>query len=462
MKINLQELATITQGKIISDPVKDFSDWGTDTRKNLNNSLFIALGGPAYDAHNFISQAVKSGATGILVHEWRNEWNEFKNKVSFLQVADTLEALQKWANLYRKKNAPKVVGITGSNGKTSTREFIYQLLQSEFRVHNGESSLNNHWGVPFTLLKMPQDTQIALVEMGMNHAGEIKKLVEIAEPDLVLCTMVGSAHIENFGSQQGIADAKEEIYRFAGKNSQKIFNLDNEFTRKMFQKYPGANFTFSAEDAKALVHLKIISSGPEGLKIKGHLGKISGECLIPVWGEQNLTNIMAAACVALALNVPAEKIWQNFAKCRTIWGRNQIVHLKSGATALFDAYNSNPESMKALLKNTLKVSAPKKIGLFGQMRELGKKSAELHQEIGHEVGLGGFAKIYFFGEDAESFAKGLQTSGCKAELLTQSEFSSAEFQKFLGGLHSGEWLVIKGSRGQQMERLMPFLEPLDF
>ncbi|WP_374033948.1 UDP-N-acetylmuramoyl-tripeptide--D-alanyl-D-alanine ligase [Bdellovibrio bacteriovorus] len=466
--MDLQTIVKVTGAKILSQKETHFSGIGTDTRAQLQGQLFIALKGEAFDAHNFLDKAVESGAAALMVHEENAQTEKLKDKTTILLVPDTLKSLQKLGNWARHESSARIVGITGSNGKTTTKEFTAALVGSAMDVHYNKGSFNNHWGVPFTLLQLPAKKDVAIIEMGMNHAGEITELVHIAEPDVVVCTMVGRAHMEFFGTIEKVAEAKEEIYEASGDQTVRIYNLDNTQTHNMYvkarEKFPKARIlTFSSEDPRADVHLMISSMNMNEISIKGSIGGEAGAARVQVFGAQNLTNLMAAASVGLAVGMTPAQVWAGLPACKTNWGRNQLVHLKSGAQMIFDAYNANPDSMKALIDNMKLLTVPgRKVGVFGQMRELGSASAHLHEELGTWVGQAGFDKVYFIGDDAEAFAKGLNSTGYKNLALIEKDYKESSGQDLAGFLKAGDIAVVKASRGTKLERFVFPCEPLDF
>jgi UDP-N-acetylmuramoyl-tripeptide--D-alanyl-D-alanine ligase len=463
----LDEVAKILNGKILCKFEGSVKGIGTDGRKNLNSQLFIALKGGSFDAHQFLLQAVQAGATALLVQEVPLSQKAVLEKVTVIQVKDTLKALQDMSHWVRKQMKAKILALTGSNGKTSTKEFTAQILSGYKVICYNQGSFNNHWGVPFSLLNLDTVHETAIIEMGMNHKGEIAQLVKIADPDAVVCTMVGRAHIEFFGTQDKIAEAKEEIYLTSNPKSIAIFNLDDPFTRKMYDQcvrnQPNRpKLTFSVNE-KSDVQFQITEATFDGLKIKGFIRGQSGETFIPVFGRQNLTNLMAAASLALAGGLPPEQVWKGLKNCKSHWGRNQKVKLKSGATALFDAYNSNPDSMEALLENIdgLKVVG-KKIGVFGQMKELGDQSQYFHNLIGIKCGNVNFSKIFFYGDDSDSFQNGVKEAGFKGEVHIQKDFSEDLAKKLKASIQPGDIVVFKASRGARLERMLLACDPMDF
>ncbi|UYL09966.1 UDP-N-acetylmuramoyl-tripeptide--D-alanyl-D-alanine ligase [Bdellovibrio sp. SKB1291214] len=466
--MDVQTVLKATGAQVISSFADRFSGIGTDTRADLKDQLFIALKGEAFDAHQFLDKAVAQGATVLMVHEDNAQVQALKSKVTILKVQDTLKALQQLGNWARHQASAQIVAITGSNGKTTTKEFTAALISTAKSVHYNKGSFNNHWGVPFTLLQLDPKKEVAVIEMGMNHAGEITELVNIAEPDVVVCTMVGRAHMEFFGTIEKVAEAKEEIYNAAKKNAIRIYNLDNDQTHNMFvrghDKFPQDKvLTFSSEDPRADIHMMIDSMNMKQLVLKGSIKGVSGQATVEVFGAQNLTNLMAAAALALAVGMTPEQIWNGLPACKTNWGRNQLVHLKSGAQMIFDAYNANPDSMKALLENVQLLSVSgRKVGVFGQMREMGSASAQLHEELGERVGKAGFEKVYFVGDDFDAFTKGLQKSHFSKETLIQKDFSDSAGKDLATFLRDGDIAVVKASRGTKLERFVFPCEPLDF
>lgn len=468
MKWSLAQIAEWTGGKIISSKETEFSEIGTDTRKNLTGQIFIALKGDSFDAHDYLDKAAQSGAAALLVHSLPEKFESLKSQTSIILVNDTLKALQDFAHHYRKSLKAKIIGITGSNGKTTTKEFTAQILSQYKKTHYSQGSFNNHWGVPMTLLSIPQDADFAVVEMGMNHAGEITQLVQIADPDMVVCTMVGTAHLEFFGTQANIAKAKSEIYMESKPETIRIFNQDQDLTFDMMypvaRKFPESRMlSFSQKNTEADVFFKIDELKMKEMKITGIIAAEPGSAVVPVFGEQNLTNLMAAATIAYACKLSPEQIWKALPNCKTAWGRNQFIETQNHAEILFDGYNANPDSMKALLHNVpmLKCTG-KKIGVFGQMKELGEHAPAAHTDIADIAGSSGFSQIYFVGENFSDFKKGIEKSGYKGESFLQSGFSDELGQKLGQSVKSGDIVVIKGSRGAETERFIPFCEPINW
>lgn len=450
---SIEDLAQATQGKVLASPRASFCRVGTDSRSDLSARLFVPLKGENFDAHDFVPQAIEKGAAAILVSQWREAWQPLKSKVSFVQVEDTLQALQALARWWRRRHRFQVLAITGSNGKTSTKEFTHSLMRNHFSVHASHGSFNNHWGVPLTLLAAGPEHTHVIVEMGMNHAGEIWRLCQIAEPDVAVVTTVGRAHIGELGSQAAVAQAKEEIYT-ATPQALHVYNGDNEWTMRMQQRSTGKQIVFSAFKDSVDVHFRAQRLTWEGLDIVGHIRGEKGHCWVHVLGRQNTINLMAASGLALAAGMSPENIWKELALIHDgAWGRNQILPMTNGARILFDGYNANPDSMTALLKNLYEMELTgRKFLIAGDMLELGEFSEKAHEEIGERAASVGFEGVWYIGQHCEAFARGFERVG-RAKLFLQSRDVEAELSKrFLAELKAEDLVAVKASRGMALER----------
>lgn len=467
-EMSLTWIVDATGGEVLSKGADSFTGLGTDTRADLTGQLFVALKGESFDAHDFLTGAATRGAAGLLIHRETPDLQALEGKVTVIKVPDTLRALQAMGRKARRESKAIVIGLTGSNGKTTTKEFTAALIAPFREVHYSKGSFNNHWGVPFSLLQLRPSHDVGVIEMGMNHAGEITELVGIAEPDIVLCTMVGRAHIEYFGSIEKIAEAKEEIYEAAKPKATRIYNLDDPLVFAMYkrgrEKFPAARIlTFSAKDPHADVRLSLKELTMRHLEVEGTIAGEPGVARVPVFGAQNLTNLMAAAAAGLAAGLEPGEVWQGLAHCRTAWGRNQFVKLGSGAEMIFDAYNANPDSMTALLDNMKLVKGSgRRIGVFGQMKELGAQSPELHEEIGRKAAAAGFDEIFFVGTDQQAFGRGLAAGAYAGPVHLAPDFEPGLGEKLAGGLRAGDMVVVKGSRGMKLERFVEPCAPADF
>jgi UDP-N-acetylmuramoyl-tripeptide--D-alanyl-D-alanine ligase len=460
----IEELAQATGGQILSQPVKCFAKVGTDSRADLTGKLFIPLKGDRFDAHDFIDQAVQSGARVLLVHKVPLNFETLAPTVSIVKVGDTMQGLQSLALYWRRKHRYKVLAVTGSNGKTTTKEFTYALLKAHFKVHASKGSLNNHWGVPLSILEAePTHTHLVL-EMGMNHSGELWKLCQIGEPDVAVVTTVGRAHIGELGSQPAIAQAKEEIY-VATPKAVHIFNGDNEWTMRMQTRSHTKQFIFSSFKPKADIHLRAQRSNWDGLDVVGTILGVEGQAQVPILGRHNVINLMAAAGLALGAGLTPEQIWKDFSLIRDAsWGRNQIVPMKNGARVLFDAYNANPDSVQALIKNLYETELKgRKFLVLGDMRELGSFSEQAHEEAGEKAAAINFEGVWYIGEYATAFWKGFEKLRKPTHKFTSPKVDPGIAREFLNLVQEGDLVSLKASRGMELEKVLegwPLAAPL--
>jgi UDP-N-acetylmuramoyl-tripeptide--D-alanyl-D-alanine ligase len=452
------EIAEAT-GAVVRGPLRTVQGVGTDSRSDLAKKLFVALKGDRFDAHDFLNKAIDQGATAVLVHEDRPEFQDLSKRATILLVPDTLVALQQLATFWRRKNAYLVVAITGSNGKTSSKEFAYQLVRNFRPTFASAGSLNNHWGVPISILSAQPSDQVLLLEMGMNHLGEIDLLAKIAEPNIAVVTMVGTSHIGEVGSQESIAKAKEELY-LAAPNALAIFNLDNNWTNRMYERTitDGRTrvLTFGSHNSRCNVALRAERMTVKGLEVVGHIGSVVGQCKVKVFGRQNIVNLMVAASIGLALGMAPELIWQNLSGISSsAWGRNQWLELRNGASVLFDAYNANPDSMTAMLKNIYEIEVNGRLILIlGEMLELGSVSESAHFELGELVGKVNPSVVWFIGEHHADFARGLNQTNYRGFEYLSPTFDQKISQTIKDTLSGQDVIAVKASRGIKLETVL--------
>lgn len=466
MNYQLDFIVKATSGQLLSSPHSQFSGYSTDNRDpNIKDHLFIPLVGDVHDAHQYVSSAITAGATGVIVHQWLAEWDSYKDKVSFIQVEDTLKALQDLARQWRQSFQGKVLALTGSNGKTTTKDFLFQILQNFGSVHSSQGSFNNHWGVPFTLLDTDPSQDFCVVEMGMNHAGEIVQLMKIADPDLVTVTNVGRAHMGNFANGiEGVAAAKEEIYENAKATAQLVFNIDNNWTREMYQKYMDRpSYTYSTKNFSADVYFKVRKKSEKGLEVEGQIGGVLGKTQLQFWGDHNIENLAAAVAMAYIAGCRPEKIWPVLSNCHCGWGRNQWLDTSQGVRILFDGYNANPDSFQQLLTNVQPLfDSHKLVAVFGEMLELGENSEHQHYELGKAASALHWQQCIFIGPSGPAFARGWQAGGGSKNLVILNTYKESLDLDLSSMVDSQSLVIVKGSRGGALERIVERFEPINF
>lgn len=457
----VDEIVKMTNGKLIQKLDSFAYGISTDSRTIQKGDLFIPLKGENFDGHDYISQVAEKGAAAALVSKDLPQ----KVNMTLIKVDDTLQALQDFGHNYRKAYPFKIVGITGSNGKTTTKFFTEKILSKQFKTFASQKSFNNHFGVPLTLLSLKPDTQIGIVEIGMNHAGEISALTKLADPDIALVTTVGRAHLMDFGGIEGIAKEKGDIYRKSRPDTIKVFNLDNDMTEEMYEEFKdkGQSITFSSHEKDVDVHFELKEMTLESLRIEGKIKDVEGEVVVPVFGAHNVTNLMAASGIALAAGMTPESIWSALPSCETVWGRNMLVNLKSQAKLVFDGYNANPDSMKALIENLSQVKTDgKKIVILGDMLEMGEQAEDLHHELGEFVGRKNFDVVWFLGQFSKFFEEGINKVNFQKKLFISNGYEESLAVKVSSMVEPSDIVVMKGSRGAKLEKLVPHFQPINW
>jgi UDP-N-acetylmuramoyl-tripeptide--D-alanyl-D-alanine ligase len=426
-----------------------------DSRNVKEGELFVALKGDRFDGHDFVLDAIKKGAWGALVERTALE-QKFLNLgalKNILPVEDTLYALQEMAHLHRKKFMIPVVGITGSNGKTTTREMLASILKLKGPVLKNEGNLNNHIGVPLTLLKMNDRHWVGVIEMGMSAPGEIDTLTRLAMPTIGVITNIGPAHLEFFGTTDKVAQAKGELLDNLKSEASAVLNADDAHFSILKKKFAGRLITFSiankadvtASNVRQEKEYSDMTITTEGVRINVRLRAV---------GIHNVYNALAATAAALAVGVTIDVVKFGLDDFLPVAGRSEIKKLE-GRTVLADYYNANPASMEAAIKTLVSLkSGMKAIAVIGDMLELGEKSAEAHREIGRTAARNKVDLLITVGEQGTYVEKGALEAGMKAEQVLGA-ISHENAGRLLKQLtHPGDVILIKGSRGMKMEKIL--------
>lgn len=406
----------------------------TDTRKLEKDCIFFALKGDNFDGNKFVQKAVEGGAKWAFTDE-----PEFENS-NIILVPDVLKTLQNLANYHRRKLKCKVIGIGGSNGKTTTKELMYSIFSQQFKTTCTKGNLNNQIGVPLTLLSISDDTEIAIVELGANKAGDIEELCNIAEPDWGLITNIGKEHLEGFESLEGVAKAESELYYFLLKNNGVAFvNSDDEWLHRMAARLKNVVW-YSATDEQADVFCKLVHDFPEIVFQYNNLQITSN-----LTGFYNFENIMAALAVAHIAGVSASNIKLGIELYMPHNKRSQII--KSANTYIFlDAYNANPSSMEKALENFARINYPNKIAILGDMFEMGSYAEQEHENIYTLAKSYNFSKLLVAGEHF-----------CKQAILNGDNCykNAEEINAILLNINLADTAIfVKGSRGMAMEKVL--------
>ena len=406
----------------------------TDTRNIKPGSLFFALKGTNFNANEFAKDAISKGSNYAIIDDEKY----YSDKC--ILVKDVLETLQKLANHHRRQFTIPVIGITGTNGKTTTKELTATVLSKKYNTLFTQGNLNNHIGVPLTLLNLTKEHGMAVIEMGANHVGEIDILCRIAEPDYGIITNIGKAHLEGFGSYEGVIKAKSELYKFIKeKNGELFVNADDELLMKLSD---GVYFTYGTSvnaDIRGIQDSKSFFA-------KGMIEMIDGEEIevsSSLAGSYNFYNILAAACIGYYFEVSPQQIKEAIGEYIPSNNRSQIVK-KGNNTIWVDAYNANPSSMKMAIENFAAFNAPGKILILGDMFELGDESHKEHQAIADLINKFSWEGVYLIGKDFSQVKSSAPIFASVEEFIKW--FSQHPLQNAT--------MLLKGSRGMQMERIL--------
>jgi UDP-N-acetylmuramoyl-tripeptide--D-alanyl-D-alanine ligase len=412
-----------------------------DSRKCAAGSLFFALRGENFDGNRFAATALSAGA-GYAVIDNADYYLDERT----IMVDNTLEALQRLAQTHRKALGLPVIGITGTNGKTTTKELLAATLAVKFNLLYTEGNLNNHIGLPLTLLRLKREHEMAVVEMGASHTGEIAALTEIAQPDYGIVTNVGRAHLEGFGSFENVVKTKSELYDYIRRTNGVAFMRKED---RVLQSIAGEirRATYSTESGEAFVS-GAATAGRPFLSFNWEQYGKTYFVETQLVGSYNVCNAMAAVAVGRYFDIPAESINHAIASYKPSNNRSQLT-VTPYNSLIIDAYNANPDSMKAALDNFASMPASPKAVILGDMKELGSDSQRLHIEIAGEVEAARFDKVFLCGEE---FAKAARDSGLPSYPSAEALLESLR-QSPLKGFH----ILIKGSRGMEMEKVAEVL-----
>ena len=417
----------------------------TDSRTIKPGELFVALRGENFDGHKFVEDVAQKGAAGAIVDlAWQGK---VPDKFAVLRAQDTLDAYQNLAANYRKSLPLKVITITGSNGKTSTKDFAASVLARKFRVTKTEGNFNNHVGLPRTVLEATSEDEVAVWEIGMNHPGEIAALSKIAAPDIAIITNVGIAHIEFMGSREAIAKEKAALAQAVGPDGTVILNADDSFSQKIAAR-TSAKLVFAGTSA-GTVRATEIRQSAEGSEFTILEGAHRCRAQLPVPGLHMVQNAMLAVAAGRVFGLSIEECAAGLVSAPLTKARLQIKQIH-GVQFIDDSYNANPESMKAALRTLVELDADgKRIAVLGEMRELGAETESGHREVGECAAELGVDQLIAIGEGGAIMAQAAQASGLEKSAIVRSTREAAEM---LGDIAApGDLVLIKGSRSARTE-----------
>ena len=447
---------------ITGNPESMVKGLSTDSRIVEDGELFWPIRGTIYDGHDFVLKALDIGASGIVIEkrkwesssEIRNELKKRFNDRFVITVEDTIKALGDFAAWWRRKSDAEVAVITGSAGKTTTKEMAAGILSLKSKTLKNKGNLNNLIGLPLTLLSLNFEHEKAVLEMGMNHAGEIRRLTEIAEPDLGLITNVGMAHLEGVGDLSGVARAKAEMVEQMSPESQVIVNGDDDVLTKTVTALRKDVITFGLDKNRDVYAYGIRNLGLKGTEFRLiHKGG-SFPVRINEPGVQNVLNALAAATICLGFNVPEEDIVAGLGAFTGVKGRFKIIDLPGGNILVDDTYNANPMSLEAALKSVDVIGKGRKIIIgMGEMLELGNASGKAHLKAGKDIA--GLNPEYFIaiGEHAHEMITGARDGGMNKGRTLMAENHENMVKLIKDKMGTGSLILLKGSRGMQLDKV---------
>jgi len=437
---------------------KEIVFWGVsiDSRTLNRGDVFFAIQGPRFDGHCFLNEARERGAAAFVVNASAVQDLDLTAYRNIFPVFDTTQALGRVANYCRNKRPLCSIGVTGSAGKTTTREFCALLLSKQFSVHATSGNLNNQFGLPLTVSRLEDAHQILLSEMGANHAGEIEYLCSIAEPDIGIITNIYPAHLEGFGSLEKICEAKLELAAAVEKrNGTLIVNGDQEMLVSRAKKFKVRLVTFGRKPGNDFRVTDITrKNGSICFQVnQRYFFEIATQALF------NADNFSAAMALAVEMKIPFEKIREASREFRPVTGRFEIRSLGNGIRVVYDAYNANPGAVLRSLESFAELRNGKRrmIAVLGDMKELGPESAELHREVGRSLDRFRLDALVVVGKEAEAFAQGAREKNACGEICHFP--SNGEVSAFLSSfVKEGDMIFLKGSRSMKLEEVMNGLE----
>jgi UDP-N-acetylmuramoyl-tripeptide--D-alanyl-D-alanine ligase len=417
----------------------------TDSRALKPGALFVALRGERFDGHKFVKQAAESGAAGVVVEEAPAELG---GDCAVIRVGDTLLALQRMAAGYRRTLPLKVINVTGSNGKTSTKDYAAAVLAERGVVTKTEGNLNNHIGLPLTILRASEKDEYGVFEIGMNHAGEIAPLARISRPDAGVITNVGVAHIEYLGSREAIAQEKGMLAEAVGAEGFVVLPVDDEFTESIAARTHARLIRAGLEHGD--VYASDVKADSDGSTFTAHARGRTAQGHIAAPGEHMVRNAMLAVAVGLEYGVPLEECMEGLRRATLTKGRLEKKMVR-GICVLDDSYNANPDSMVAALK-TLGQMPGRRIAVLGQMNELGAESEKGHRRAGEVAGREKIDCVITVGGVAAGIAEAAREGGVKHVITTETTAEAGAILRSLA--RNGDTVLIKGSRSVKMETIV--------
>ena len=458
MSITIEEVLRATGGRLLQGEERAFFQGiSTDSRMVGEGELFIALKGPRFDGHHFALKALEKKAGGVVIEEDKTgdiRWNGYRPK-AVIVVKDTLRALGDLARERRRRYRIPVVALTGSNGKTTTKEMISACLETTFPILKTRENLNNLIGLPLTLLNLTEKERVVILEMGMNVPGEIRRLTEIAEPDVGLITNIQIVHLEGVGSLERVREEKGELFRRMRRDGTILVNQNDPHVIDLASEFSGQKITFGVEKSADVMAKEIRLRGAEGTSFNLILEGEEIEVSLPLLGRHFVPNALSAIAVASLFGIEVKKAKEALERFRPFPMRMEIIHLEGGKTLINDAYNANPRSMELALETLAEIKGKgRAIAVLGDMLELGDFTEEAHRQIGEKVEELSIDLLLTMGEKAPLVVESAVRHGFEPKRTRVMESHSEAISILKEVAQEGDWILIKGSRRMAMEKIV--------
>ena len=448
MKLSLAQVASIVQASGLYDPQVVAAGYSIDSRTIQPGELFFAVRGERLDGHDFVEAALTKGAAAAVVA--REQLGRIADQSRLLVVEDPLVALQQLSAAVRRMWGKPVVGITGSAGKTTTKEIVAHVLATKFNVLKSQGNLNNHFGMPLQLLKLEPEHDFAVIEMGMSHAGEITALAKLAQPDCGVVTMVAPVHLEFFDSIAGIAKAKRELIESLPPNGIAVLNADDPYVSQFGRDFPGKVVFFGLYKPADVSARDIEALRPLGSAFEVVYNDEVAPAALPLLGEHSIYNALAGVAVGLQYGVTLKDAAAALSSLTAGDKRGQMLEFE-GATVINDCYNSNPKALESMVRSLAQMPAQRRIVVAGEMLELGPSGEAMHRDCGQLMG--NYRVDFVLGVRglAQLIVEGAASANVDAEFVASPE-EAGEWLR--SNIKPGDLVLVKGSRGVRLERAL--------
>lgn len=452
--LTVADISTAVSGRVVSGaPLQPVGGVSIDSRSLRPGDVFFAIRGERFDGHRFAADALAAGASGAVVSDASAVSASSAGRATIVQVADTTAALQALALHVRRASHSRVVAITGSAGKTTTKEIAAEFLGLRYRVFRNQGNLNNHIGLPLSLLELRKAPDVAVVELGMSHAGEIRLLASLAEPDVRVWTLVAEVHSAFFDSIDGIADAKAELLEGATADQVVVANANDPRIMTRVGRSHARLVTFGIGVAADVSAVAVEDLGLDGSSAE--VVTSAGRALfrVPLLGRGHLANVLAATAVALEFGVPLEAVAKRARTITPAPRRGEVIHLDGDVTLVDDSYNSNPRALERMLEVVARLpESRRRVAVLGEMLELGDATLSLHEACGRRAAAAGVALLVTVGGHAAgAMAAAAIDAGVPASAVMHVETGGEAARLLEGWLRAGDVVLVKGSRGTRTD-----------